>query len=625
MTNKNNLGLNFRYDINALRAIAILGVIFFHYKIEVFEGGFTGVDIFFVISGYLMSRIVIKSINKNEFNFKDYFEKRLKRIVPALLILILTITLIGFFVLFPEDYWLSQKNAAGSVLFLSNILYWRTSDYFAPSSDTNILLHTWSLSVEWQFYILYPIFLLILNKVFNRRAYYIVFFIGLTIILFILSAIYTSINPTASFYLLPTRAWEMMFGGIAYFSEDLIKNIKWRKAIAWIGYTSLLACFLLLNTSMVWPSVYTIFPVFATFLVIIANYNEFKVVKHVSIQFIGKISYSLYLWHWPIYVIAQYFGVQANLGSAALFTLLSIVIGYISFTYIETNKFYSSKIIIAAMVLLCISAACLGYFRLNKFLHNASAISIASYNKNHQKEQIKQFSRNVCHIDTKAEDFNKERCLCIKEGKKNILLIGDSHLAQLSLSLREHLEKRNINLLQLTLSATLPTIEKRGKRNPHLRELMDYIYLDFVPKNAAKIDGVIISAHWAAVKDIDKEVILNDIKEAVNYLKKYNINTIIIGQTEGYTIPYPVVAAKNFESKIEREKYLDDYCYEIDTYLSDNLGASYIKVINKNSFPTLSSKNEPYMFDMNHVTKFGADLVVEKVLNDSTAMNLLNN
>ncbi|QJD95173.1 acyltransferase [Mucilaginibacter robiniae] len=217
---------NFRYDINALRAVAILGVLLFHYNVPFFAGGFSGVDVFFVISGYLMSRIIINSIDKSTFSFIDFYSKRIKRIVPALLIVILTITIICFFFYFPEDYKLNEKYGTASLIFLSNILYWKSSGYFDPASNTNIFLHTWSLSVEWQFYMLYPIALLILSKLFKKKPQYWTFFILSTISIIVLSFLYTQHKATASFYLLPSRSWEMMFGGIAFFAEEKFQGFN---------------------------------------------------------------------------------------------------------------------------------------------------------------------------------------------------------------------------------------------------------------------------------------------------------------------------------------------------------------------------------------------------------------
>ncbi|RNI29761.1 acyltransferase [Rufibacter immobilis] len=608
----------FRSDINALRALAISGVLFFHFKVGWLKGGFAGVDVFFVISGYLMSKIVVSAIKRGEFSYWDYLSKRIKRIVPALLSLVLTVSLVGFFLYFPEDFKLNQKNAAASVLFLSNILYWQNSGYFDPSSDTNIFLHTWSLSVEWQFYLLYPLFLVLLNRIVNKKIY-VFHFVSMTFVLVVGSMIFTVIDPTASFYLLPTRAWEMLFGGIAFFSEGLISNERVRKVLAALGYGAILGCFLFLDEALPWPGPYTAIPVVATFLVIVANHDGFKAVNHYSIQFIGKISYSLYLWHWPIYVVGQYYGVGINMGAVLLFTLTSFVMGYLSYLYIESGNFRSSGTIAVGGVSLFVATAFLSYMDTNHFLFKDTTLAIQNYKKTHKKEQIKQFNREECHI-SKIEDFNKDQCLCLVEGKKNILMIGDSHMAQLSQSLKEELADDNINLMQATASATLPTLKSYEGKKIELRKLMDYTFLDFIPKNAKKIDGVIVSAHWARNSKTNPNNLLLGLEEIMEYLKQYEVKYIIIGQTESYRMPYTMIAARDFEQGTQQApNYLDKYPFQVDEYLSKNIGPNYVKVINTTHFPPLSSAGVPYMYDEDHVTKYGADLLVEKIMQNTVA------
>lgn len=627
MTQSNNSKPGFRYDINALRAIAILGVLFYHYKVNFFFGGFAGVDVFFVISGYLMSKIIITSINRNEFSFKDYFGKRLKRIVPALLFLISAFVLIGFFIYLPQDYQTNQKNAAGSVAFLSNIWYWQNSNYFDASSETNIFLHTWSLSVEWQFYLLYPVVLLMLSRVFKSKLSYLLFFTISTILIFIFSVKFTGSKPVASFYLLPTRSWEMMFGGIAFLSEGLISSYRWRKTLAIVGYIVIIANFLLLRTYMPWPGIYTILPVFATFLVIIANYNDFKVIKHEIIQFVGKISYSLYLWHWPVYVVAQYFGIGINWQSIILFTIISVFLGYISFKYIESIRFISNKPIIAAMTILFISTASLSYFNANNVVFKPKTLEIANYRINHKNERAKQMSSGVCFLAdiNNIKKLDKEQCLCIEKNKKNILLIGDSHGAHLSQSLRERLEDKNMHLLQVTGSGGLPTL--KSTRINGYNKLMKYVYSDFIVNNKNKIDGVIICANWVNAKtwNISPEELLNNINETITYLNKYHIKSIIIGQNEIYTIPYSTIAAQESQYNIRvSNKYLVKDAFEINNFLYKNLRPYYVNIINTNNTPPLSSDNVPYMDDENHYTKYGADIATDKMLSDPVIKGLFN-
>ncbi|RYZ97342.1 MAG: acyltransferase, partial [Sphingobacteriaceae bacterium] len=304
--------LKFRYDINALRAIAVTGVLLFHFKVPYFSGGFSGVDVFFVISGYLMTKIIMNDINSDNFSVLAFYGKRLRRIVPALLFLILILTVVCFFLYFPHDYQSIEKNCVSSVLFISNIIYWQTAGYFDRNSEANVLLHTWSLSVEWQFYMIYPLILLLLNKFLKSKMHYLTVFIGATFLLYAGAVYAARIHTEGAFFLLPTRCWEMALGGVAFFSDGLLKSKLTRKYLAVAGYLLIGLSFLTLNNKMAWPGEFTMMPLFATYLVIAANYNNVSLLKSGVVQWIGKISYSLYLWHWPVYVIAIYIGIHLN-------------------------------------------------------------------------------------------------------------------------------------------------------------------------------------------------------------------------------------------------------------------------------------------------------------------------
>ncbi|WP_051200036.1 acyltransferase family protein [Flavobacterium subsaxonicum] len=621
---QNNSAKYFRYDINALRAIAIIGVLLYHYKVELFSGGFTGVDVFFVISGYLMSRVVIGQIDKGTFSFNEYFERRLHRIVPALLFLVAVLTVVCFFFYLPDDYKASLKNAASSILFLSNIFYWYNSpSYFDASADTNMFLHTWSLSVEWQFYLVYPFVLLLFNKIFKSKRTFKIVFIALTIFVFVMSVIVSNYNSSASFYLLPTRSWEMLFGGIAFFAEGKLRGAVLTKIIAIVGYLLILASFFALKESLLWPGFYTLIPVAGAFLVIIANYNDFKIVRNNSLQFIGKISYSLYLWHWPVYVVAQYYGIGTGFAAVLGYCLLSVVLGYTSYRCVETLQFSGKRTIATIAAGLLIGVFSIQYFNSNRIMYSNKTLAIAANSGIKRKPFFSQYRKDTCFVESMAS-YKKNTCLCFEGGKKNILLIGDSHLAQLSQSLRE--EFKDVNFLQATATGTLPTVKSYYNKKKNLRVLMDYVFYEFIPKNAGKIDGVIISGNWAGQSVVDKQAILHGLKETTAYLKRYKIKAIVIGQTERYTVPYPVIAARSYEYGIDNNQfYLDDYAISLNNFLSPNLKGSYVDLINTSSFPALSAKNQTYMRDKDHLTKYGADLLVQKIKQDSIAKAFFEN
>ncbi|GAA3945627.1 acyltransferase family protein [Chitinophaga oryziterrae] len=618
--------MRFRYDINALRGIAVMAVLLFHYKAQYFNGGFSGVDVFFVISGYLMTRIIITSFNENGFSLRDFYSKRVKRIIPALAALVAIITFVGFFIYFPIDFKAMGENSISSLLFVSNILYWQNSDYFAPASDSNILLHTWSLSVEWQFYIIYPIVLVWLNKWMKDKNRYLSIYIALTLILCIVSIAVTYYNPTASFYLLPTRAWEMMIGGLAFYGENRIKNLKLRITIALIGYALIFYCILRMDNRVAWPGVHTLIPTLGTCMVIIADWNDWGIIKTPVSRFFGKISYSLYLWHWPVFVIAKYvglIGMSKNIIVLPSLMILSIGLAFLSYRYVESRTYSSRKIfkysggILMLTLLLMITNA-------NALVFKTKSVELSNYARDHKKEMDAQFSTGKCFVNTNedARKFRSAPCLCLSDSIKNILLIGDSHAAQLSSSLREVFSGMNIQLSQATASGCLPILPISGQSR--CKDVINYVYYDYISKHASQINGVIICANWIDSHD-DNATLVNNIKATLQLLDKYHIKAIIIGQNETYTMPYPYIAAWEYQLNIKlARKYVKPRSALVNDFLKYKLPSQYIDIYNSDSLPGISATGTPYMLDDHHVTHYGADLLIKKILSNQIAHAFLD-
>ncbi|MCT7942959.1 acyltransferase family protein [Shewanella holmiensis] len=205
--------VNFRNDINGLRAIAVLAVVIFHFKPDLVPGGFAGVDVFFVISGYLMTRIIFKGLENDTFNLIKFYIDRANRIIPALAFLCLIVLVFGWYNLSPIDYKSLGKHVTSSVSFVSNMIYWRESGYFDSESHSKWLLHTWSLSVEWQFYIIYPLILITIKRLFSINTCKTIITL-VTLVGFVTSVFITLKWPDSAYYLLPTRAWEMLAGAL---------------------------------------------------------------------------------------------------------------------------------------------------------------------------------------------------------------------------------------------------------------------------------------------------------------------------------------------------------------------------------------------------------------------------
>lgn len=322
-----------------MRAIAVLPVVFFHIDIKGFSGGYLGVDIFFVISGYLITSIIDKEIVNGNFSIVNFYERRIRRIIPALVFVSGITTVACGLVFDPNAFANFGVSLVASTFFSSNIYFWTEAGYFSAPSLEKPLLHTWSLSIEEQFYIFFPILLIAINAFF--KIWKSLILISLCVVSFLL-CIYGDYNhPDATFYLLPTRAWELLCGALlAIKLFPQLKSYKLCNFISLLGMLLIMVGVFLLGTFKSTYVYYGIFPVLGSMLIILSSIH---VKTHVGrllsapiLVRIGLISYSLYLWHWPIDVLAKYLWLRpiSDLEKGFL-VLISFVLAYLTWKYIE--------------------------------------------------------------------------------------------------------------------------------------------------------------------------------------------------------------------------------------------------------------------------------------------------
>ncbi|WP_411726794.1 acyltransferase family protein [Methyloglobulus sp.] len=301
--------MDFRKDINGLRAIAVIAVILFHFGVSRMKGGFVGVDVFFVISGFLMTGIIFNKVDRGNFSLIGFYLDRGRRIIPALAFLCFVLLVAGWSLLTPSEYKNLGKSVGGSLGFISNIIFWREAGYFDQASHEKWLLHTWSLSAEWQFYIVYPLIILLLRKwLAASRVRWGLFFFA--VFSFLISIYASGRWPSAAFYLLPTRAWEMLAGGLVYLFPIAIKE-RTGTMLELIGIGLIAFSVMYASADDIWPGWLASIPVLGAVLVIMSKRNESLLTCNPIAQFIGKTSYSIYLWHWPLVVALNDFGAAA--------------------------------------------------------------------------------------------------------------------------------------------------------------------------------------------------------------------------------------------------------------------------------------------------------------------------
>jgi peptidoglycan/LPS O-acetylase OafA/YrhL len=319
----------FRTDINLLRAISVVIVVLFHFKQPHFGGGFIGVDVFFVISGLLMTKIVATG----SFDGRAvllFYRARLTRIFPALAVLVGLVASASTVLVDPLQQTRLLNEAAYAITLLSNIFYAFQINYFDPLSEGRWLLHSWSLSAEWQFYLGYPIVLILTGRLIGRHR--VSFIIGaiFLISLYFCLAVPVS-NPSRLFYLLPFRAWEMAAGGVAYY----LPIRRWHGLSAASGIAAILASAMLIDPAATWPSTLTILPVAAAALTLAANADFGRYALYRWAHPIGTASYSIYLWHWPIVVYLRYRMPEMPTAAVGTALLLSFAAGFASYRIVE--------------------------------------------------------------------------------------------------------------------------------------------------------------------------------------------------------------------------------------------------------------------------------------------------
>lgn len=332
--------LKYRPDVDGLRAIAILPVVLFHAGISGFSGGFVGVDVFFVISGYLITSIIMREVNENNFAYTDFWARRARRILPASALMIVMVLIAGWFCMAPLDYFELARSARSQAYFAGNFYFWEEAGYFEGASELKPLLHTWSLAVEEQFYLLFPLLFLFFHRFFPSIKYFAL------VLVFIASfaggAIAIHENPDGVFYLLPGRAWELLMGSlVAIYGSRSVKNPLLSEVISLSGLAMILYSIAFFNASTVFPGINALLPTLGAALIIWTNtHHDTRVKKLLSFRFFvwfGLISYSLYLWHWPVLVFARYLSIEEQqLPDKLLLVGISIVLGYLSWKYIET-------------------------------------------------------------------------------------------------------------------------------------------------------------------------------------------------------------------------------------------------------------------------------------------------
>ena len=367
--------LKYRPDIDGLRGIAVLAVVLYHAFPSWFPGGFIGVDIFFVLSGFLITSIITKNLNNQNFSFIDFYSRRIRRIFPALLVIFLFTYLLGWFVLLPHEYQQLGKHIAGGAGFISNLILWNESGYFDNTAITKPLLHLWSLGIEEQFYFVWP---LILWAAYKKKVNWLAATLVLAISSFVWNVALVNSDPIATFYSPFTRIWELLIGAaLAYASNDDGLWLKKSKflislvAISAIG--ALVFSVFFFHKKMAFPGYWALIPTISAAFLIYAGSNS-KITQSLLstrvLVWLGLISFPLYLWHWPLISFARIIeGEQLSTKALTLIVILSFALSWLTYIVIEKPIRYGGKSGVKVTGLI-IALAVIGFVGLNTYVRN---------------------------------------------------------------------------------------------------------------------------------------------------------------------------------------------------------------------------------------------------------------
>ena len=516
--------------------MAVLLVVFNHVGIRHFWGGYVGVDVFFVISGYLISSLLLKQIGSGTFSLKRFYARRYRRIVPALIVMLTVTSVAAYIYFFPLELKGFAQSELGAIFSVSNIVLWKQAGYFDGPARLKPLLHTWSLGVEEQFYIVFPLVLMAICRWGRSRLKTIVW--ALTIALFLLAWYWTGVAQSAAFYLAPLRAWEFLFGTLLALKAVPTLDESWKRNLgAGAGLLLILAANVRFQETTKFPGFAALWPCLGAALIIAAGETGTSVVGELlawaPVRWIGLISYSLYLWHWPIQVfqttdsllVPERYPLWA---SQVAVILVSVAVAAISWRFVEqpfrTGRLRSGNIALFAMT--GTVTVCLVWFSGMIVRHDGWSLpgvpmspALAEFaGANPSVEALRWQSCYMEPYDFPGS-FKPSVCLADDPHRKQYLLLGDSHAAAMYWGLKEEFPELNIS--QLNASACVPTIRHPAWEIPDCKRVSDFIYGDYLLHHP--VDTVVLIGRWWQEDDIA------NIGETVDWIRQHGMKVVLIG------------------------------------------------------------------------------------------------
>lgn len=642
----NLIHLKYRPDIDGLRAIAILAVVLFHSFPEIMPGGFIGVDIFFVISGYLISTIIFSSLERDRFSLVEFYVRRINRIFPALILMLFSCLAVGWFVLFNDEYRQLGKHTVAGAGFIQNFILFIEGGYFDNAADTKPLLHLWSLAVEEQFYIFWP---LLLALVWKRQWGFLKITSFIAVISFAANIYLMHRNPTAAFYLPASRFWELMIGGMLAYAvlhrPQLIG--KHKNTQSTLGFALLLIGLFFLNKGRDFPGWWALLPTLGAFFIITAGPNAWlneKLLTNKLMLWIGLISYPLYLWHWPLLSYLRVVVGDASQLERGVAVLIAVVLSWLTYMFIEKpfrfgkNPRVKSVYLLVTMLLMLIIG--IFVFQTNGFKDanriDAKRSEYLSYFENSVPEwkfftntnMLQKFRSDCDFYDldkyrmrqaTQIPRSNINESCFTRDLTRNhsVLIWGDSHAQMLYYGIQNNLPNNWQVLMGVSSGcAAEPNIVNSSLTN--YCEQSNWFALQTIAK--AKPDVVIVAQNLGhSLAKIDQVIIK---------LKQLGIKKIIFtGPSPHWRPDLPKLVVRDFWNNTPKRTWIgiDKDVIKLNNQLAEGFmrqpNVSFINIIdylcNDEGCPIyIGSDNKLGItsWDYGHLTPIASDLIAKELL-----------
>ncbi|GLR72894.1 acyltransferase family protein [Agaribacter marinus] len=623
--------IKYRPDIDGLRAIAVSSVLLFHFGFYSLSGGYAGVDIFFVISGYLITSITLKDLDGGNFNFAHFYEKRMRRLFPALFGMIIASFIFAYLLFMPDEFKEFGQSAIATSIYLSNFFFWLKSDYFSGPSELKPLLHTWSLAVEEQYYFIFPILLAFLHQ--NLKKHIAKILVFLILISFIAGTLVLKSSPSAAFYVSPLRFWELLAGSslAVALNNNKLNFKKLSNTMSYIGASLIAFAIWYLDKTSSFPGYLALLPVIGTLLLIAAGPNDSYISRMLSsplFVYLGKISYSLYLWHWPVVVFYGYWIIRpfTNLDKMVL---ICITLGLSLLSYYALEKPFrkrskNSSIATPLIYTIVFSAFFIflgGYISIKQGMPERIKVDISSVEVYSEDSS----SWKNCFLKTNQTFSEWQPDSCIIESitsNSNAVLWGDSHANHLVSGFKSA-KDLPFDLQVFANAGCPPTLNIEILARPNCKK-NNNDFFDYLSKN--DIDTVILASNWHYA-ETKNSYDLHDILDTLKALEKENFQVVLINQLPIYTLGSPkFLASRLIGKKIPNNKFdmtpsqgLDTVTKFINIVGNDNT----VSIINVHSAfcknerrCTIYENGHMMVADQAHLSKKGSQIAANFILNN---------